>query len=1033
MRRIPAFLISAAPLCAAPAPEGLKALAEHRCVACHALPEAAAQLPMLDLPAPELREVSARRGAGSIREFLRNPPARSHMPDLLRGEDIDAIVDFLVSRGGPMLRESEAVSTAEIHGGEQLFKRIGCAACHAEAAPFPGLAARTSLSALQTFLADPSHARPSGRMPPMKLARHEARSIAAWLLRERLGAELDEPRPGLSFALWQHGIDALEALRERPPDFAGVHRGELRLGGIPTLGPALDEKAPQPGFGIRFEGLIDIPEDGKTRFRVGGSQRMEFEIDGERLLYRTEKERREEAGIELEAGLHPIVLRWSNADKASYGMDFSWTLPGEKRRRVPARALFHRARRLKPLAAGEAVFGERADAGRAAFVSRGCVRCHAEVLNAPALIDLRAARLTAFHPDRNAEPPNDDAGPDRAVDGRLDTAYAHPGREKSGMVLDFGRPVNLAGLQIHASAAPRRAPADFILEAILRDGKTQRIANGNPRLGQRIGFKSKEPLRKVRLSFPKMADKNAGPLEVAETQWFAAAEPIQPSDGKAGPPLAELDPSRGCLADAPAAGVPDYGLGAGRRRLLRDTVTEIRRMEGPPEPSLRVATLMHTLNCVACHAREDVQAVAGEHRALFHSLSPVDLGDEGELPPPLDRAGAKLSPAGWDAVLGGGDRFRPTLATRMPNFTRHAKRIRETFEAADADAVPAHEPDVSGRLVNAGRDLVGVEGFACVTCHSWGDKKSLGVPGPDLTDMVKRLRPAWFHAWLRDPAGLRPGTRMPAFWAEGAAAREDILKGDATQQQDAVWAYLSRGTGTRAPVGLDGGADRYALSPTNRPIVFRSFVDRVSAHAVTVGFPEGVHFAYDANRVRMVQAWAGDYLSAKAAWDGRAGRYAPIPSADILRFPDGPTLAVLETADAAWPPDVEKGKKGNLRRPEGWRYRGYRLLDSGAPVFLAAWKGIEIEETPRAIASGDPAVLEREFRLAGPATAGTVTYRAAVANKVEAVKDGAWRVGERDLHRIEGATRVYARDTEAGRELLAEIPVPSSILHRITW
>jgi len=34
--------------------------------------------------------------------------------------------------------------------------------------------------------------------------------------------------------------------------------------------------------------------------------------------------------------------------------------------------------------------------------------------------------------------------------------------------------------------------------------------------------------------------------------------------------------------------------------------------------------------------------------------------------------------------------------------------------------------------------------------------------------------------------------------------------------------------------------------------------------------------AFDANRVRPVLAWTGEFLSAKAAWNGRAGQYARI-------------------------------------------------------------------------------------------------------------------------------------------------------------
>ena len=61
--------------------------------------------------------------------------------------------------------------------------------------PLGQLASKTTPQALALFLANPLHARPSGRMPSLNLTNDEARAIAAYLLREQSGKEKRGPTP----------------------------------------------------------------------------------------------------------------------------------------------------------------------------------------------------------------------------------------------------------------------------------------------------------------------------------------------------------------------------------------------------------------------------------------------------------------------------------------------------------------------------------------------------------------------------------------------------------------------------------------------------------------------------------------------------------------------------------------------------------------------------------------------------------------------------------------------------------------------
>ena len=66
----------------------------------------------------------------------------------------------------------------------------------------------------------------------------------------------------------------------------------------------------------------------------------------------------------------------------------------------------------------------------------------------------------------------------------------------------------------------------------------------------------------------------------------------------------------------------------------------------------------------------------------------------------------------------------------------------------------------------------------CSTCHSLavtraGETKLIGGDiGPELTKVGSKVNPDWLVAWLRDPQGYLPHTRMPRYgWSD-----EDLYK-----------------------------------------------------------------------------------------------------------------------------------------------------------------------------------------------------------------------------------------------------------------
>lgn len=268
------------------------------------------------------------------------------------------------------------------------------------------------------------------------------------------------------------------------------------------------------------------------------------------------------------------------------------------------------------------------------------------------------------------------------------------------------------------------------------------------------------------------------------------------------PSFAQLnaDAASGCLSEKPRHPAPRYLLSAEQREAVRTTLRERARLRQPTSPPERVAHTLASLNCTACHSRDGLGGPSPARSDYFTSLSDADLGDEGRIPPHLSGVGGKLRAPWLDQVLTNRGAVRPYLAVRMPQFgPANVGHLTADFRAADAwpDAVPPVAGDAT-----AGRALVGLGGYGCIQCHSFGPHPSLGVSVMDMTRMAGRLEWEWFRRYLLDPPGLRPGTRMPSFWPEGRATVPTILAGDTEKQIAAIWAYLSLGVEAAPPPGL---------------------------------------------------------------------------------------------------------------------------------------------------------------------------------------------------------------------------------------
>ena len=491
------------------------------------------------------------------------------------------------------------------------------------------------------------------------------------------------------------------------------------------------------------------------------------------------------------------------------------------------------------------------------------------------------------------------------------------------------------------------------------------------------------------------------------------------------PALDGLSPEQALAEPAMHSGEtsPRYRLATHQKQAIRAALAAL--AEPPPErrPEDEITLTMASFNCFACHQRRIGEADIGGpdpvRASHFRVTGNQDLGNEGRLPPPLHGVGGKLKPAALRSILTG-DRLhvrRDFMEVRMPGFPAGAaERLADALEAVDASPGDLDEPPLSTAATEDGLELIGTGGMGCVTCHDIHVHPAPGISTIDLATAYDRLRPGWVERFLRDPAAIRPGTRMPAYWPEGEANFPDLGGGTTGGQIGALWSFLSLGASMPAPEGMDIGSE-LVLVPDQRPLVFRTHMIDVGPRAIAIGYPENVHAAFDANTVRLAKVWRGAFFDAKGTWQGRAGQFFGPYGTDVLNLPAGPAFADLDDIDSPWP------ATGRYDRNVGGRFLGYRLDAMGRPALRYRLGDVVIVEAPVPLPGAGGANLVRRFRLAAGAAPRPLFLLLAEGEEIVPGPERTWAVdGTLDVSlSSEEDLAPIVRDSQGVRQLLQRI------------
>ena len=361
-----------------------------------------------------------------------------------------------------------------------------------------------------------------------------------------------------------------------------------------------------------------------------------------------------------------------------------------------------------------------------------------------------------------------------------------------------------------------------------------------------------------------------------------------------------------CISKNSVKGAPHYRLTETQRTSL---ALYLKGNKTVPPNSLKGHLSFAAMNCYACHSRDGRGGPVPEVDSFF--IGNKSLGDSGRVPPPLTGIGHKLQYDWLAGVLEGRkDRqVRPYLKTQMPAYPAHAEILAKWLAELDSD--PRAQPIIlNSKHTEMGGKLLGNQGGVnCITCHSWGDQQSLGIPALDISSLDQRIQPSWFRSYLLDPSSYRPGTLMPSFWPNGQSSIRNILGGDTEHQIAAIWGFIKEGKGL--PQGLpDQHSSRFELVPQTTPIIQRAFFEKTGTKAILVGFPGEIHLAYDGMKSQLSLVWRGQFFDAYGTW---FSRFAPFEK------PLSSEISPVNNAGL-----------------EASRFRGYTIGPHGNPTFLSS-------------------------------------------------------------------------------------------------
>jgi hypothetical protein len=226
--------------------------------------------------------------------------------------------------------------------------------------------------------------------------------------------------------------------------------------------------------------------------------------------------------------------------------------------------------------------------------------------------------------------------------------------------------------------------------------------------------------------------------------------------------------------------------------------------------------------------------------------------------------------------------------------------------------------------------------------------------------------------------------------------RLDYLRATTSGRPALEMGALGKSTGWQMLTTADSSLPRSAppvlkIDPTDRVLVQRGFVPfepKKRLYAVSVGTPQGVHYAYDLETTALLRVWRGRFLDTGEMWVNRGENQYSKPAGPALTLSGLPSVALIEMPQSGGWPD----RPDPLMTPQG-----YTLEPDGQPVFLTKLTDVLIKDRIAPSAGGRG--LARRLEFSGALPSWQVCVLLADAESITPQPDGSgWIVGDRSYY-----------------------------------
>ncbi len=236
--------------------------------------------------------------------------------------------------------------------------------------------------------------------------------------------------------------------------------------------------------------------------------------------------------------------------------------------------------------------------------------------------------------------------------------------------------------------------------------------------------------------------------------------------------------------------------------------------------------------------------------------------------------------------------------------------------------------------MQTGRFLISTKALACVNCHTLhGKQLSATKPdpttrAPELTRLAAHLRSDYFARWIRNPARIRPGTKMPqVIRPDGRVPISSLASLPPGAALNALWTYLNEGPDAQPPAE---DATVQARPTLDNPVVQRGEIEGGGVRCprgLAAGFVDGT-LLFDADQLCLVASWYDGFLT------GGVGNYFgptwSVESKETERLLVQPHALSFQAADGAPWQDfaLPLASDPNV----GTRFEGYQVGKSSVRI-----------------------------------------------------------------------------------------------------